>query len=409
MAKRGQNEGSIFEERPGRWIALLTTGYDIVDGRRRRRRKKFVAATRGAVQRKLTEALREQQTGGIVPMQRDSLGAFLKRFPAQLRAAGRSAKTISSYEWIIRTYIDPVLGRIPLTQLRQTHINDFMERKLEAGLSARTVAYCHAIIRSALSRAVKDGLVSRNAAKSATPPAQRRGSSIEPLSVEDARRFLDAVKDSRWEALYSAAIALGLREGEALGLEWTGINMDAGTLTVTQTVKRIPGAAKRTPGAGLLLEKVAKTPKSLRTLELPSFAVRSLIAHKATQAMDRALAGERWQEHGLVFPSTIGKPMEPRNLLRHFHKTLEKLAIERRRFHDLRHTAASLMLAQGATLHEVAKILGHTTTRLTEDLYGHIYKAAKREIAMRMDQALAPALKPVAPSVAPLGLPERIM
>ena len=382
--RRGRNEGTIFEERPGRWVALISLAYKIVNGKRRRIRKKFVARSRSAVQKKLIEALHAQQTGGIVPMQHESLGAYLKRFPEILRARGRAETTIDSYTWIIAKHIVPELGTIPLTKLTPVDLNEFMQRKIEAGLSVRTVQYCHSVIRSALSKALKDGLVSRNVAKLADPPTKRRGAStIVPLTVEESRRLLAAVDGHRLGALYSVALALGLRRGEALGVEWSAVDFATGTIAITQTVKRIKGK-------GLLIERIAKTPKSLRMLPLPGFVLRVLEEHRERQARERAFAGEDWQEHGLVFTSTIGTPMEARSLVRHFHATLKTLGIERRRFHDLRHTAASLLIAQGATLHELKEILGHSQISLTSNVYGHAYLAAKREVVARVDAILNP-------------------
>ncbi len=263
--KRGQNEGTIFEERPGRWVASINLGHKIIDGKRRRIRTKFVATTRAAVLKRLTEALREQQTGGIVPLQRESLGAYLERWPDSLRSKGRSESTIASYKWIIKTYIAPELGTVPLIKLRQTDINELLERKLASGLSPRTVQYCHAVIRSALTKAEKDGLVGRNVAKLAEPPRQNGGPSIQPLSAADARRFLAAVKGHRLEALYSVALALGFRRGEALGLEWSAVDLERAVLSVTQTVQRVTGK-------GLVVQRTAKTQKSLRMLPSLQFA-----------------------------------------------------------------------------------------------------------------------------------------
>jgi integrase len=318
-----------------------------------------------------------------------------------LRMKGRSESTIASYTWLAEKYIEPEIGMIPLTKLTQVNLNDFMQRKIEAGLSPRTVGYCHAVVRSALSRAEKDGLVARNVAKLATPPAQTGGPKIEPLTPQETRLFLAAVAGHRLEAVYSVALALGLRRGEALGLEWPAVDLEAGVLSVTQTVKRVKGK-------GLLIERIAKTPKSLRMLPLPAFAIRALIAHKEQQAQEREFAGDEWREHGLVFTSTVGTPIEPRNLVRHFHATLKAIKIDRRRFHDLRHTVASLLIAQGATLHEVKDILGHSQIRLTADLYGHIYMDAKREVISRMDDVLGPQTGRVAPSVAPSGPKARL-
>lgn len=403
--KRGQNEGTIFEERPGRWVASLTLGYKIIDDRRRRIRKKFVGPTRRSVQERLTNALREQQTGGVVPMQRDSLGVFLDKWLGILRVKQRSEKTLSSYGWLIEKYITPELGRIPLTKLTQRDLNDFMQRKLETGLSARTVAYCHAVVRSALAKAEKDGLVGRNVAKLAEPP-QQANAKIEPMTADEARRFLTAMQGHRYEALYSVAFAVGLRRGEMLGLEWAGIDLKRATLMVTQTAQRIKGK-------GIIISRTAKTDKSIRMIPLPPFAIRALKAHRERQEKERQFAGDAWHEFGLVFTSSIGTPIEASNLVGHFHDTLDALKIARHRFHDLRHTAASLLLAQGASLHEVKEILGHSQIRLTSDLYGHAYMAVKKEAVAKMDSVLAPKprrIKPirVAPLVAPLAVSKAV-
>lgn len=399
MSKRGQNEGSIFEENPGRWVALLTLGYEVKDGKRRRIRKKFVSPTRAAVQKKLTAALKEQQTGGIVPIEKDTLGQYLDVWLKSLAMRGRSEKTVTSYTWLAEKHIIPELGRIPLTRLTQVHLNDYMAKKIESGLSARTVRYCHAVIRSSLTRAAKDGLVARNVAMLADPPAQSTKHKVEPLTIDEARRFLAAVEGHRLEALYSVAIAAGLRRGEAFGLELTGIDLERGVLQVTQTYQPIKKK-------GMVARRAGKTDKSLRMIPLPSFAIAVLKRHLERRAQERAFAGESWKERGLVFTSTIGTPLQPSNVLRHFHGVLDALKIDRRRFHDLRHTAASLLLAQGATLHEVKEILGHSQIALTADLYGHAYTSVLKTTMDRVGSLLAPRApqNPVAPQLATLAV-----
>jgi integrase len=287
--KRGPNEGTIFEEKPGRWVASITLGYEIVDGHRRRKRKKFVGSSFKAVQKRLTEALREHQTGGTVPIQRDNLGAFLRTWIPTLKARGRSEKTIESYQWIAEHHIIPELGTVPLTQLTQVALNEYMQCKLEGGLSSRTVRYCHAIIRSALSKAERDGLVGRNVAKLAEPPAQERKHKVEPLNPDEARKFLVAIEGHRLEALYSVALAVGLRRGEALGLKWTGVDLGTGLIRVTQTVQRIKGK-------GLVISESAKTDKSIRMIPLPGFAIAALQRHKDRQRQERQFAGDEWKE-----------------------------------------------------------------------------------------------------------------
>jgi integrase len=358
-----------------------------VNGTRRRKRKKFREATRGEVQRKRTAALNQQQTGGIVPLQKGSFGDYLVGWLEKLESK-RAAKTMESYRWIINHHIKPELGTNPLTKLTQVDLNAFMKRKLDAGQSPRTVRYCHAIIRSALTRAEKDGLVGRNVAKLADPPA-KSDAHVEPLTADGARRLLMGVSGDRLEALYSVAPAIGLRRGEALGMTWAALNLEKGFMSVTQTVQRIKGK-------GLVIRKAAKNKKGLRTIPLPTFAVVALEQHRCNQAEERAFAGDDWEDNGLVFCTPLGKPLDPRNLVRHFHGVLKLLGMDQKRFHDLRHTAASLLLAQGATLHDVKEILGHSQISLTADLYGSGTTDVLRQTVDLVGSMLAPQI-PVAP------------
>jgi integrase len=139
---------------------------------------------------------------------------------------------------------------------------------------------------------------------------------------------------------------------------------------------------------------------------LPSFAISVLGRHRDRQGQEKQFVGEGWKEHGLMFPSTVGTPLEPRNLVRHFHTKLAALKIPRHPFHDLRHTAASLLLAQGVTLHEVKENLGHSQISLTAILYGHTYTTVLRSAVEKMESVLAPAAR-LAPSVAPSPIPTR--
>jgi integrase len=407
MSKRGQNEGSIFEERPGRWVASISLGHEVKDGKRRRIRKKFTATSRREVQKKLTAALRDQQTGGAVPIQKNTLGAYLNTWVETLASKGRKASTIANYRWAIKQQIAPDLGTIPLTRLTQRRLNEFMAGKIDAGLAPSSVRYCHAVIQSALTRAEKDGLVGRNVAELADPPGAGP-SKVDPLTPEQARCFLAAVTGNRLEALYSVALAVGLRRGEALGLGWREVDLVNGTLTVRANLQRIRKSAPK-PGekkSRLVLSADTKGRK-FRLIPLPKFAVEALQRHRENQERERQFAGETWKESGLVFTTRIGTPIEPRNAVRHFHAVLKTIKLPHHRFHDLRHTAASLLLAQGATLHEVKEILGHSQISLTANLYGHAYTSVLRESVDRVVALLAPE-NPVAPSVAPSITSKRI-
>jgi integrase len=213
------------------------------------------------------------------------------------------------------------------------------------------------------------------------PPRVRRPE-IHPLTPEQARTFLDAARGDRLEALYSVALAIGLRQGEALGLRWEHIDLDGGELRVRVALQRIAGKLQ-------LVEP--KTRQSRRTIPLPQVAVNALRAHRVSQLEERLLAGDRWVDTGLVFCTPKGTPLDARNVTRRFQKLLKQTDLPHQRFHDLRHTCATLLLVQGVPPRVVMEILGHSQISLTMDTYTHVVPALKREAANRMDALLGTA------------------
>jgi integrase len=374
VAKRGQNEGSIFKRKDGRWVAILNIGYR--DGARRR--KHFYGNTRRDVQERLTAALRAQQQGLPVAPERQTLGDFLRHWLDHVVRPNLRPKTHHSYAAEVRLHIGPQLGHIQLAKLRPQHIQAFLNEKREAGLSARTVQYHHAILRRALGQAEKWDLVPRNVAALVTPPTIRRRE-IEPLQPDEALTLLDAVRDDRLEAVYSVALAVGLRQGEILGLRWRDVDLENGKLEIRTSLLWLDGACQLSE---------PKTDRSRRSIALPEVATMALHGHRARQLEDKLIAGTRWREHDLVFATTLGTPMHPRNLVRHYHRALAKAGLPRKRFHDLRHTCASLLLAQGVQPRVVMEILGHSQIALTMDTYSHVIPSLKRDAANSMDKAL---------------------
>ena len=219
------------------------------------------------------------------------------------------------------------------------------------------------------------GLVQRNVAALVDPPAVEDGD-MQCLNTAQARALLDAARGDRLEALYNVALSLGLRQGEILGVRWDDINLNRRTLRVTHALQAVNGP--------LHLVK-PKTKRSIRTLPLPSTLVSALEAHRARQADDRLRTGERWQEHGLVFPTGVGTRIHPRNLVRSFHQLLKRAGLPPMRFHDLRHSCLSLLAAQGVPPRVAMEIAGHSDIRLTQNVYTHVFDEAKRHAATAMD------------------------
>lgn len=215
-SKRGQGEGSITQRADGLWEAKISLGYAAgADGKTRRVRKSFYGRTRKEVADKLAKALRDHQEGLPVAVERQTVGQFLDRWLADVAKPSIRPKTYRSYSLIVRLHLAPALGRHQLAKLSPQHVQTMMNDKLAAGLSPRTVHHIRAVLRQALGQALKWGLVARNVATLVEPPKTQRHD-IAFLSPDQARRFLDAVRGDRLEALYSVALALGLRDRKSV-------------------------------------------------------------------------------------------------------------------------------------------------------------------------------------------------
>jgi integrase len=201
------------------------------------------------------------------------------------------------------------------------------------------------------------------------------------LNPEQARALVEAARGGPLEAIMITALATGMRKGELLGLRWREVDLERGTLAITGTLQRT--------AAGLVISET-KTARSRRQVELSAVAVDALRRHRAAQTERRLLAGREWNDHGLVFPSTLGKPQDGSHLLYgQFHPLLKKAGLPLIRFHDLRHTAATLMLGRGIHPKIVSEMLGHATVAITLDLYSHVTPTMQRQAAQVLDDLLA--------------------
>ena len=386
MGKRGNNEGSIYQQgSDGRWVAAVS----LPSGERRR----FYGATRAEVARKLTAALKTQQDGMPLPMERETVGRFLASWLRDTVQVSVRPATFQSYVSIVRCHLVPELGGIPLARLTPQDVQALMRRRLAEGLSPRRVDYIRGVLRRALNHAMRWGLVGRNVAALVSPPRAQMVE-VDPFDPEEARLFLEAIHDDRLEALYTVALAVGLRQGEALGLRWQDVDLRAGTLAVRHSLQKIRGVFR-------LVEP--KTRRSRRTVHLPAVVVEGLQAHRARQAEERLRAAQLWEDHGLVFCTELGRPLDAPNVTHRFQRVLREAGLRRQRFHDLRHACGSLLLAQGVSPRVVMEVLGHSQVTLTLNTYSHVIPSLGREAADRMDDVLraSPAAAPVEDGDAP--------
>jgi integrase len=253
-----------------------------------------------------------------------------------------------------------------------------MTGRLAAGLSVKSVTYIHQVLRTALQLAVRWDLVQRNVALLVDRPRRVR-KEIHPLTPHEARRFLATITGHRLEALFTVALAMGLRQGEALGLSWKDIDFAAGTLRVRHQLQRIDGQL-------VLVEP--KSDRSRRDLVMPASIVERLQEHEQRQVSEKLWAGSRWVDSGLVFTNRGGGPVQARRVIEQFHQELAKAGLERRRFHDLRHSCATLLLVQGVSPRVVMEILGHSEIGLTMNTYSHVVPELQRDAAAKMESVL---------------------
>lgn len=252
-------------------------------------------------------------------------------------------------------------------------------QKLQNGLTTTTVRHIHACLHAALKHALRQGLVARNVCDFVEAPQFAHVERV-ILTADEAKRLLDAAKGNRWEAIYVLALTVGMREGELLGLRWRFVDLDAGVLTVHGNVQ---------PGEGGLVLKEPKNPSSIRHIKMPKMAVEALRAHRERRAIEREKMGDQWREHDLVFPTVVGSPAGCQNFItRNYRPLLAKAGVPVVRFHDLRHSAATLLIASGVPLKVVSEVLGHADIQMTANLYGHVALSMQQQAADNMDRLL---------------------
>lgn len=286
--------------------------------------------------------------------------------------------TYAGYKVNVEKHLIPTIGKIRLDQLTPPQVQRMINDRLAAGFSTKTVAYVLQVLRTALSLAVRWEMVPRNVAKLVDAPRIER-KPVNPLTPEEARKFLGAIRGHRLEALFTVALALGLRQGEALGLRWEDVDYVAGTLRVRNQLQRIDRKLVLVP---------PKTAKSRRTLVMPALIVESLREHEKRQVAEKLWAGSSWEEAGLVFANRTGGPTQARRVIEQFHALLEETGMRHIRFHDLRHSCATLLLVQGVSPRVVMEVLGHSEIAITMNAYSHVVPELQREAAQRMQAIL---------------------
>jgi integrase len=303
--------------------------------------------------------------------------------PIWLDTVKRHAVDSSSYvryEVNVRVHLSPDIGRLPLAKLSAQHVQAFYARKLSAGYAPATVHHMHATLQNALAHALQLGLVARNVATMVTPPRVKR-TEMAILSEPQARQLLSTVRGHRLEALITLALATGMREGELVALRWSDVDLDQATLRVRQTLHRAL--------IGFVYDE-AKTAHSRRMIALPTSVVSVLRHHYRLQVEERLALGPAWEDTELVFCNEAGGRLSL-TLFRSrgwFGRLTRKAGVPPIRFHDLRHTAATFLLARGVNPKVVSEMLGHANVGITLSLYGHVTPHMQHAAAQAMEGVL---------------------
>ncbi|HEY9078078.1 MAG TPA: site-specific integrase [Anaerolineaceae bacterium] len=367
--RRGNQEGTIYQRKSGTWLAQVS-----IQGKRVS--KSFPTQKESRLW--IKKMLEQVESGLNATGARMIFGTYLKTWLENARGTIRP-KTWQQYEGIVRNHLAPALGSIRLSELQPNHIQNLYGQMLKHGHSPRTMQLIHSVLRRALVIAQRQGLIGRNPAKVVDPPRYAKGE-MKVFTDTQARQLLITARGMRNEALYHLAVTTGMRQGELLGLKWKDIDWSTCTIHVQRQAQRINGM-------GIIFSET-KTRSGNRMIQFGQETLKLLAAHLKRQDLERKVEG--WRENDLIFPSTIGTPLEQRNFYREFKELLKVAGLPDIRFHDLRHTAATLMLLNGIPLLVVSRRLGHAKPSITLDVYGHYLPGMQSEAAALMDELVTP-------------------
>ncbi|MGW1517781.1 tyrosine-type recombinase/integrase [Streptomyces sp. NPDC002287] len=403
---RANGDGTVYQRKDGRWEAA---GYVLAPGNTSKRVRVY-GNTRKEALAKLTERIATSNRGIPVPSAQGSVSAYLTYWLEAVAVHQLRENTHTRYTACVEQHLIPGLGKKKLAKLTAKEVRTWLNqlrttcqccargidarrdqsRCCGAGaccskrLSPLTLAYIHSVLKSALEHAVREEEITRNVARNVRTgtPRPRR---FEPLTADEARQLLATARNDRLFALYELALHTGLRKGELLGLQWEDLDLDNGTASIRRTLQRT-----RTGGLTAL---PTKTRASERRIALPGECIRSLKERLEAREGEREAAAEGWKDNGLVFSTPAGGPIDPANLNRHFRALLEQAGLRRIRFHDLRHSTATMLLEQGIELVVIKELLGHAHIGVTATVYAHVRLRLQRHAIDALGTALnAPAI-----------------
>ncbi|WP_019549330.1 tyrosine-type recombinase/integrase [Streptomyces sulphureus] len=371
--KRNPNgAGTITKRKDGRYQAAVYVMQP--DGTRAR--KFAYGKTRAECDTKRRELLDKADQGIPVPTRSAKLADWLPYWLEHVVRPRRKLSTFDKYEAHVRLYLVPMIGTKRLESLGVADVRRFLTR-LDKQTTAATAKESHRVLRSALSAACREELLTRNVASLVEPP-RVTARELSPWTLDETLTFLGAARKDPLYAAFVLAVTMGLRRGEIVGLRWSDVDLENRVLYVRQQTQRRRG------------ELYSDGPKGRRSraIPLPAMCVAPLRWHRMRQAAAKRKAGEKWQDSAYVFTTGTGRPVEPRNVYRSFTRVAKSAGLRVIRLHDARHGCATLLVAAGVAPRVVMEILGHSQISITMDVYTHVVQDTQREAISHMDRML---------------------
>ncbi|MDR2729135.1 MAG: site-specific integrase [Chitinispirillales bacterium] len=387
MRKNSRNaagSGTIRQRPDGRWEARLVIGHD--SGTGKQIRKSFYFKTQKEARQKLQSTAVEIDNGAYTEPSKMTIAQWLDLW-IETYLGNVKPLTVTSYTSQININIKPNIGAIKLTALTAPDVQAFYN-KLESGtdekkpLSPKTIKNIHGVLHKALNQAVKLGYIKANPTAACVLPRWIR-KEIQPLEETEISAFLKAVQGHKFESVYMVTLFTGIRQGEVLGISWTSVDFERGTIFIHQQLQK---QKDKTTGKWIYHLVPLKNDKT-RTITPAPYIMGILKSHKAKQAETQSLAGEAWNNtDNLVFTDEIGGHLKHVTVYKNYKKIVADLGLEEARFHDLRHSYAVAALQAGDDIKTVQENLGHHTAAFTLDVYGHVSERMKQESANRMEK-----------------------
>ncbi len=365
--RRGHNEGSVFyDSNKERWVAKVSIGPG--------KTKRFHFKNKSDAIKKKNEALRDLERGTLAKGPQRKLGEYLVDWLENMHKSKLRVGSYVAYKKWVGHLVDG-LGNVPLQKLTAEQVQDFLQKKLDEGLSSKTVHEIHAVLRVALKKAVRLEIVSRSVCDMVDPPTIVSREAV-PLSVEQAHELVDHVRGHRLETLLAMAIVTGMRRGELLALRWSDVDLERHRLLVLHSVGYIAGYG--------YVEGKPKTDSGKRWVSFPSFLFEMLTMHRVQQREVQSAAKE-WVEHDLVFPNLSGGYLHPNHMGETFRKLLVEAGLPAIHFHDLRHSAGTILMSMGVNAKVIQELLGHSHISTTLGVYGHLTPSMQQSVVDTWD------------------------